>query len=503
MKKIPFLLFSLITSLVFSSLFLMPEMVIAEEAEEMLLEEVLDGFDDPVENSTENLSEEEWALDGFEDTETDRSSEKLVVHFEPEDQNSADSGNSESETPFSLRGYIQAALSYNVAHDASKKEDQTDFRGFSKLAQKVWLEAESDLGEDWKLHVDGHLQRDLIYREKGRENYAREVLDAYEEDAEWGEAWVRGALASNIDLKVGRQIVPWGYADYLRVVDAVNPMDLREPGLGDLETMRLPVGAVKLDVYEGDWRVSLLAALEWRLHKTAPCGSDFYRDGLKTQAECDQLTKPIEEPEDGMDDASVAINAEGRFEGWDIALYQARLNHDTPYLDLQKNTLRYPRIHLTGTAVSVADGNWLWKGEAARLGGLRFAGVDAEKSRYDLLFGGEYSGFTDTTLAFEAVSRHIQDYEDGIEQSGWNQKMRQLALSFQRDFANDTHHFSVTLIRDRWDLNRANTILRIAHEYDVNDEISVKGGAILYESDGKKYNYENSDRAFLETRYSF
>lgn len=102
------------------------------------------------------------------------------------------------------------------------------------------------------------------------------VLNDYESDTEFREIFIRGKINPRLDLKVGRQIVVWGKSDNFRVVDVLNPPDLREPGLVDIENLRLPSCKSRLDYYQGDWSLSGLAIHEIRFDKLPPYGSDFY-----------------------------------------------------------------------------------------------------------------------------------------------------------------------------------------------------------------------------------
>ena len=49
--------------------------------------------------------------------------------------------------------------------------------------------------------------------------------------------------------KLGRQIVNWGRSDTVRVLDVINPLDNREPGLVDIEDLRLPVTMARVDYF--------------------------------------------------------------------------------------------------------------------------------------------------------------------------------------------------------------------------------------------------------------
>lgn len=61
-----------------------------------------------------------------------------------------------------------------------------------------------------------------------------------------------------------------------------------------------------------------------------------------------------------------------------------------------------------GPAANVAVGNRLLKSEAAWQDGFMFFIAPGEAfSRFDLLFGLEYSGIRETTISVEVANRHI------------------------------------------------------------------------------------------------
>ena len=91
-----------------------------------------------------------------------------------------------------------------------------------------------------------------------------------------GELWVEGPLLPDLDLKLGRQIVNWGRSDTLRVLDVLNPVDNREPGLLDLVDLRLPVGMAKLSYYPfPGWSVTGIAIPEIRFSLDPPLRQRF------------------------------------------------------------------------------------------------------------------------------------------------------------------------------------------------------------------------------------
>lgn len=112
----------------------------------------------------------------------------------------------------------------------------------------------------FRLVAAGHAEYDLAYL-VGREDYGAPTLDAYEWQLNTREVLV--ALSpGDFEVTVGRQIVAWGEGDTLSPLDVVNPRDLREPGLADLDDLRLPVLATRVAWFHGAHRVELMAIHE-------------------------------------------------------------------------------------------------------------------------------------------------------------------------------------------------------------------------------------------------
>lgn len=98
---------------------------------------------------------------------------------------------------------------------------------------------------DLALTARGHVMRtgklDTQTMEEGR-------FDALHADRSIGNCLARAGL----------QTVVWGRADHLRVLDVVNPMDLREGYFGDWDTKRLPLAMLNTECQMGDHALQLL-----------------------------------------------------------------------------------------------------------------------------------------------------------------------------------------------------------------------------------------------------
>ena len=178
-----------------------------------------------------------------------------------------------------LSGSIAAGATYNyIAHSVPHGDDPdrlTSYGNLSRLDLDGLLQLDVDLPGEWQARAEVLGWYDFVYRIKGRGNYGGEVLDVYEWQVDSGEVYVAGPIHRSLDLTLGRKIVNWGRSDTFRVVDVVNPLDEKEPGLVDIEDLRRPRAMAKLDAQTGPWSASFLVLFENRYSRLPPQGSDF------------------------------------------------------------------------------------------------------------------------------------------------------------------------------------------------------------------------------------
>jgi hypothetical protein len=207
-------------------------------ADESGLDSVLQGFDEPAESASAPSSDPslDAVLGGFEE-ESAATTESAAVGDE--------------KRAWQLGGALTFGAAWNYAHDGPAP-GETDYRGLSRLRGKLNLEFDAELPRNWRAHVAGYGYYDAAYALNGRDQYTDAVLEEYQSEAELGEAWLRGRLNRQTDLKLGRQIVVWGKSDNIRITDILNPLDNREPGMVDIEELRLPLTMARLDYYLGD-----------------------------------------------------------------------------------------------------------------------------------------------------------------------------------------------------------------------------------------------------------
>ena len=138
-----------------------------------------------------------------------------------------------------------------------------------------------------------------------------------------------------LDVKLGNQIVAWGVANSLRVVDVLNPTDNREFGMTDLEDIRLPATMTRLDYYIDDLKLEAVAVHQIKFNKIAPYGSDFNPSSLKS-------TEVI--PESNAENTEFGLAVIGTFNGWDGSLHWAQYFDDTAHTSKMTQSMSGKKI---------------------------------------------------------------------------------------------------------------------------------------------------------------
>jgi hypothetical protein len=401
----------------------------------------------------------------------------------------------QDERWWDLSGSVELSGSYNYRHHRS--DTGTSYFGFQRLRLRGNLQLDLELPYDWAFRGEGWAFFDPAYQFQGRRKYTRAVLDAYEDDAEFGEVWLAGSLHDRVDVKLGRQVQIWGRSESLRVVDVLNPLDNREPGRVDLEDLRRPVGMLRVDGYLGDWSLTGLVIPEIRFDHRPQVGSDFFPGSFEP---------PSLEPDD-FEDLELAGKLTGIFSGWDVTFLGAWFWNDTPRL-ARNPPLRlvHDRLWLVGSAGNYTKGSWLAKYEVAFVDGLGFASESGDKSRLDAMLGVEYYGLVDTTITVEGLNRHLFEYSGRQRRAPdfVRQDSQEIAARVTRSFMNERITTTVVAVLLNWNA-RDGSIVRFDAEYDIRDALTLGGGILLYQTGDLPplSQWGRNDRLFFSLKWSF
>jgi len=475
------------------------------------LEEVLSGFD-----------EEEKETDSVKKTLLD---EMVAV------SNSEDSG-----WLAGFGGKAGTEISCAYEQEAPVTEYHPDWRGLRRLRSFLQLTWERKFLESTRVYVQGKII--LEGRPDPLSAIARTVLadknqeafDEYQEglsETELREAYLQTSLADFMDLKLGKQIITWGMADTLGVLDVLNPRDNRVPGLVDVEDARIPLNASRANFFIGDWNLSLVVIHEIRFSKSPGYGSEFYAYPLPENFGSELNLFPEEKvPSSGGDNSEYGLALKAAFSGWDLSLNHADYFDDqartvwelkqTPLgTELKPKSRVHDRLRLSGAGISVVVGSWLWKMEYVLLSGFQFYGTEKSYQRADLVFALEYAGISDAYLTAEVSEKSILDFEAPLAHAPNNAFEHTMfsAFSYRQDFLNQSLHLNAFALLLGEKLEKGGTA-RLGLTYDWFDASRIGGGLLVYQK-GEDSEYttpallayvrqiSKNDRIFLEADYSF
>ncbi|MEA1891773.1 MAG: DUF1302 family protein [Campylobacterota bacterium] len=463
------------------------------------IDDDLSGFDN---EDTANIvgDDTDSDLDGFDEISDDL--DNISMQEEPI-----------SKSIFRLSGDIsfKTSVGYKEHEVNARKSDAQaiDYSGVNQARTSLYLQLDARLSDDWKVRVSGDAFYDAIYNLHPNNNYNTDTLDAYKTQLRFNDTYIQGRLSSDIDLKVGRQIVVWGKSDSIRITDVINPTDNRQPGMTDIEDLRLPTTMAKLDYYVGKWNLSAMAIAESRIFLEAAPRSEFFPvDKVFPIGAPDPFIELIQ-PSVSWDNMQYAFAANGIFSGWDLSFYAADLFDQKWHIDPISKTRVVTKIKMLGSAFNVAIGSWLVKTEIAYLDGVKYNSTTDEKNRLDLLIGFDYMGIEDTVLSLEIANKHIYNYESQmsklVEKPDYVYKDEmQTAIRVTKSLYNDTLSTTALLsvFGSSWQYGG---FARVWAEYELADAIHVDVGIVDYIDGDKPFPraIKDNDRIFADITYSF
>lgn len=420
-----------------------------------------------------------------------------------------------------ISGELTLSGVWNINHDAPEA-DQTDYRGLSRLRTALDLFFEADLSGTWRAQVSGRGFYDFAYHIEGHNAFTREVLDEYEDELEFRESYIEGRVLPGFDIRIGRQIIVWGNSETFRVTDIVNPLDNRDPGLVDVEDLRLPVCMARMDYQwratSGYYNLTGVIIPELRFNKEPVFDNDFF-----------PFDRPLPHekiPARNFQNSDYALAFKGVFQNWDFSLYSAYFYSDAPYMKkigVQSYPFSLPdgsviweqvdvyeqwhaRLWMAGMSANLAMGDWLLKAELSRSGGHRYANAENRKSQTSGLLGLEYMGFTNTTLTLECMETGIHGFVDAMKSAPDFALSTQFQTAFR--FTQDRMHDRLELVAVIMALGvdaKEGLIERLSAAYDITDNFTLTAGCIFYQ-DGDEPLFDGihkNNRAFLDFTYAF
>lgn len=401
---------------------------------------------------------------------------------------------------FELR---QEAAFFTGEVETQKLRSQVSAKAELALTPKLTLKAEARGWYDLRYDLDSDYRAATAGRGRRR--------------AELREALLHAALGST-DLTVGQQIVSWGKADRLRVLDVVNPIDLREFVLEELSDSKIPLVMLNAQHYFGGATAQLLLIPEQKGNRLAPFGSDFY-DRFHDPARADAL--PLDGPKDWkLEDLGIGLQLSGRLGRTDLSLnflsaYDGNFTLDwrprpAPGGLALEPTRVIPRVHAIGGSFARPLGSWLARGELVYASGRQFA-----RGLPDVLANPRGGGVTrgDNLIALVAADRTWNSTFFSVQVALDSVARRPLldraphellaTLLCWRDFRNATWRAQMLAI---WQANEGAWLFQPRLGHQVTSAVHAAAGADLVAGGalgGLWGQFRRANRAVFTVEYQF
>jgi len=381
-----------------------------------------------------------------------------------------------------------------------------------------------------------YAEYDFAYlHERGRFDQA--TLDAYESNVIGRESYAALSWGA-LELTFGRQIVPFGQGDILSPLDIVNPRDTREPGLAELDDIRMAVLASRAGLFPAPQRFELLVVHESYLGLRPAPLSDFsplrklvLDDPRAAAALADKELRYEQVPDRFVRGAGQFYARYGYAgAGVDLALYAGstldkpgipqaptRAELAEPVVSLR---VWHPRYTALGHAGAKPLGDFVLRWELGldldrplavqRDPDQPLSLAMVRRHQLNALLGLTYSGITDTRIWLEYAQRLVLDNPERDpnprEQLFSPVEAPALALRVRR-----------TLLRERLLLTLVGTwvgvdpfvgaFARAELEYELREALHVGLGYAAYfpsaTERGAFYGFERNDRLYTELRWDF
>lgn len=446
------------------------------------------------------------SLDGFGDTGSDD------AFFESGTPVPLDKPRETAESKVQTKGFLKEELAYMPENSDP---------GISKVKTTINASLEFPLSGAVRFKAGGQAYYDAAYDLSTRDRYDHMDPGSLEWDAELKDTWLGITLPAGWYVRSGKQIAAWGESEVFRLNDRVNPRDIREPGMTELEDARLPVFSTLADYHAGPYRITVVAVHEENRDVKAPERSDF--DYFASVRGPGVSITGESVPDVSLLESDIFLRWTRFFNGGDISLYAASAHEQEPYLAFSHMqdgivylTPEYGKTPSAGISANGVRGSFLFRAEGIWLHDVPVQRKDMveqlmanpgtepiafeNRDTYKLMAGVDYSGFSDITLTLEGYHEAITGYADRFSR---DKHTGAIYGSYRQEILHST--LSITL-NTLFILRSKDSLTKAMLSYDLMDAVTLEGGVMIYHMDDTAspyYPLRKKDSVFSAIRFSF
>jgi len=405
----------------------------------------------------------------------------------------------------------------SAAHEV---QGELTLRNFARINNEPQL---SYAGSRMQMRYEHHTKGFNIYAEgrfrwngvfMGNTPYSQQARDAYEFSFDLREGYVQIPWAG-FDWSVGWQQVVWGKADQLRVLDQINPLDIREFVLLDMKDYRKPVPMIRLNRTFEKWDAEWLYIPTFTPISLARPGSE-YAFQLVPDAPGLRELPSVEYTSIGQG-AESGLRLSRSFEGLDIGLVgfytrdympvlSQSFNEDAngPYLGLRRE---YHRYFMAGVSFAApVGGSTVMRGEFSYVPARTFMLRDANegnglerRGEVSAMIGLDYT-YENWLFSLQALDRAIVDWHPQLINANHTPTFTVSAQGTSFDARLETRIFLAAM-----PVTHDGSWLQVKNTYLFDDHLS--GSLIVDLLQGAKDGFfgrlSDRDRVGLELTYRF
>ncbi|ACN15123.1 conserved hypothetical protein [Desulforapulum autotrophicum HRM2] len=388
---------------------------------------------------------------------------------------------------------------------------------FSKIKNILNLKASGALSGNLSYTMGSRFSYDAVF--DLNDNYNNTVENDQRTNVDIRDAYLDFGFG-NFDFRLGNQQIVWGQAVGLFFADVVNPKDLREYILPDLDQVRIPVFAANMEYYYSSGYFQMIFIPFPEFNEFGKSGSEFDFSKPLYSQNADIVINDLSEPANSLDNSELGFRASILTDGWDMSLFYLYDMYNFPvnYRAISLNALglqhpvtityspKYERVHRIGSTFSKAVWDAILKGEFIYSNKMFFQssvasdldGIETSDS-LDWLLGVDYTFFNALETNFQLMQSIILDYQNSMIQ-------KEITTSFsiwlKTGFFENLIEPELFFVSS---LDKKNYLFRPKITYNHNNRLKLVLGADIFygETDGSFGVFNENDRVYIEALYNF
>lgn len=385
--------------------------------------------------------------------------------------------------------------------------DDFSSKGYARIAYQDRSPDVDNQSTDLRENIDGQFELDWSSADfsvdtvsyfKYRPQYSDQNEEA-KDDLEWDadlREWILAYESSEWLYRVGKQQVAWGKGDYFRIVDVINPLDLREGLLtyiDDYSLGRQPRNMAVVEHFQDSSEFQFIAAYETQETRVAPSVADFALTGYPDDLEIE-------------DNNNVDLGFRARFflDGTDLDIYLFDGYNPDPILSFNaQGDARGEFAERQLAAISFARPNdyGVIRSDIAYYSkeSIQLSNGSEEVSKIDVLLGFDAQE-NEWTFNFQgAVSQYLSVSDDFTK----NDRITSASAFIEKQWSQLRLTSSMLCLYNYQD--SASTMLKYLVSYEWFNSTIVEAGLIGFDgkSDSLHGMYDEQDRIYLSLKHSF